>query len=80
MELDNDSEDSETPEVWNVSAALKVPGLISPIRDSKKKGETALQMADIMETRSNKGIKPSRTECVNVLSPSSLCSLTENFI
>jgi hypothetical protein len=30
-ELDNSSEDSETPEVRNVSAAPNVPGLIQPI-------------------------------------------------
>jgi len=31
MELDNGSEDSETPEWRNVSAAPNVPGLIQPI-------------------------------------------------
>jgi hypothetical protein len=31
LELDQGSEDSETPEVQNVSAAQNVPGLIRPI-------------------------------------------------
>jgi hypothetical protein len=31
MELDNGSEESETPELQNVSAAPNVPGLIRPI-------------------------------------------------
>jgi hypothetical protein len=57
MELDNSSEDSETPEERNVSAAPNVPGLIWPIRHSKKKVEQALLTVNIMETRSNKGIK-----------------------
>jgi len=57
MELDNGSEDSETPEVRNVSMAPNVPGLIRPIRRSKKKVEKMLLTVNIMETRRNKGIK-----------------------
>jgi hypothetical protein len=57
MELDNCSEVSETLEVRNVSAAPNVPGLIRPIRQSKKKIEKALLTVNIMETRRNKGIK-----------------------
>jgi hypothetical protein len=40
-----------------VSAAPNVPGLIRPIRQSKKKVEKALVTVNIMETRRNKGIK-----------------------
>jgi hypothetical protein len=36
MELDNSIQDSETPEVRNVSAPPNVPGLIGPILQSKK--------------------------------------------
>ena len=57
MELDNGSEVSETLEVRNVSAALNIPGLSRPIRQSKKKVEKALLMVNIMETRRNKVIK-----------------------
>jgi hypothetical protein len=56
-ELDNGSEVSPTLEVRNVSAAPNVPGLIWPIRQSKKKVEKALVTVNIMETRRNKGIK-----------------------
>jgi hypothetical protein len=56
-EQDNGSEDSETPEVRNGSAALNVTGLIWPIWRSKKKVEKALLMVNIMETRRNQGIK-----------------------
>jgi len=57
MELDNNSEDSETPEQRNVNATVNVLGLIRPIRRSKKKVEKALMMVSIMETRRNKVIK-----------------------
>jgi len=57
MELDNCSEVSVTLEVRNVSAAPNVPGLIGPIRQSKKKVEKALLTVNIMEMRRNKGIK-----------------------
>ena len=56
-ELDNGSEVSQTLEVRNVGAAPNVPGLIRPIRQSKKKVEKALVTVNIMETRMNKGIK-----------------------
>ena len=57
MELDNGSEDSETPEQRNVSAALNVPGLIWPIHRTRKKVEKPLMTVNMMETRRNKGIK-----------------------
>ena len=57
MALDNGSEDSETLEQRNVSAAPNVPGLIRPIRRSKIEVETALMMFSIMDTRRNSGIK-----------------------
>jgi len=57
MELDNGSEQSETPELRNVSAAPNVPGLIRLILRSKKKVEKALLTVNIMETRRNNGIK-----------------------
>jgi hypothetical protein len=57
MELDKGSEDSETPEVLNVSSAPNVAGLILPIRQSKKKVEKALLIVNIMDMRRNKGIK-----------------------
>jgi hypothetical protein len=57
MELDNGSEVSETLEVRNVSAAPNIPGLIRPIRQSKKKGGMAVLTVNIMETSRNKGIK-----------------------
>jgi hypothetical protein len=56
-DLDNGSEDSETLEVRNVSAEPNVPGLIRPIRRSKKNVEQALLMVNIMETRRNNRIK-----------------------
>jgi len=56
-EQDNGIEVSQTLEVRNVSAAPNVPGLIRPIRQSKKKVEKVLVTVNIMETRRNKGIK-----------------------
>jgi hypothetical protein len=55
IELDNGSDDS-TPEKRNVSATPNVPGLIRPIRRTKKKVEKPLMTVNIMETRRNKGI------------------------
>ena len=57
MELDNSSEDSETPEQWNVCAAQNIPALIGPITRSKEMAETRLMMVNIMETRRDQGIK-----------------------
>jgi hypothetical protein len=57
MELDNGSEESETPELQNVNAAPNVPGLIRPTLRSKKKVEKTLLMVNILEMRRNKGIK-----------------------
>jgi len=56
-ESDNGSEESETPELRNVSAAPNAPAVIRPIRQSKKKVEKALLTVNIMETSRNKGIK-----------------------
>jgi len=57
IKLDNGSEVSESPELWNVSAAWNVPWLIPPVWQSKKKIEKALLTVNVMETRWNKGIK-----------------------
>jgi hypothetical protein len=57
MQLDNASEDSETPEQQNGSAAPNVPGWIRPIHRIKKIVELLLMKVNIMETRRNKGIK-----------------------
>jgi hypothetical protein len=57
MELDNGSEESETPELRTVSVAPNVSELIRPILQSKKKVEKALLTVNIMETRRNKGIR-----------------------
>jgi hypothetical protein len=57
MELDNGSEVSETLEVQNGSDVPNRPGLIRPIRQSKKKVEKVLLTVNIMETRRNKVIK-----------------------
>jgi len=56
-ELDNGSEVAETLEVRNVSAAPNVPGLIQPIRQSKKTVEKTLVTVNIMEMRRNKWMK-----------------------
>jgi len=80
MDLENSSEVSQTLEVRNVSAAPNVPGLIRPIRQSKKKVEKALVTVNVMEMRRNKGIKKKYDRMVNVLSPNLLCSETTNFI
>ena len=57
IELDNGTEESETPALQNVSAAPNVLGLIRPILRSKKMVKKALLMVNIMETRRNEGIK-----------------------
>jgi hypothetical protein len=57
MERDNGSEDSETPEIQNVSTAPNVPGLIRPIPQSKTKVEKPLLKINIMEMRRNQGMK-----------------------
>jgi len=57
MDLDNSKDNSETPEVRNVSVVLNVPGFIWPIRQSKRKVEKVFLTANIMETKRNKGIK-----------------------
>jgi hypothetical protein len=57
MEWDNGSEDSQSPEQWNVSAIPNVPRLIWPMRRRKKKVEKGLMTVNIMKTRRNKGIK-----------------------
>jgi hypothetical protein len=57
MALDNGSNDSETLEQRNVSAAPNVPRLFRPIRQTKKKIEKPLMTVSLKETRKNKGIK-----------------------
>jgi hypothetical protein len=57
MQLDNGSEEWETLERWDVSAAPNVPGLIRPIRQSKKNIEQALLTVNIMQTRRNQRTK-----------------------
>ena len=57
MELDNTSEDSETPEQRNVSTAPNVPGLIRPIQRLKKMVGKALMTVNIMEMTRNTGLK-----------------------
>jgi len=57
MELDCGSEDSETLEHRNVSAATNVAGLILPIPRSKKNIDKALMTVNIMEMKKSKGIK-----------------------
>jgi len=57
MKLQHGIENAEPPEQRNVSAAPNVPGLIRPVRRSKKKVEKVLMTVNIMETRRNKGIK-----------------------
>jgi hypothetical protein len=78
IDRENSFEAPESPEQQDVSAAPNVPGLIRPVRKSKRPAETVLVTVNAMETRRNKGVKKSRTECVNV-SPASLCILTECF-
>jgi len=57
MELGNGSEESETPQLRNMSAESNVHGLIRPILRSMKKVEKALLTVNIMETKRNTGIK-----------------------
>jgi hypothetical protein len=57
MELDNGSEDAETTEQQNVSAAPKVLGLIQDIPRSKQKAEKVLMTVNVLETRRNMWIK-----------------------
>jgi hypothetical protein len=54
-ELDNSSEDSETPEQENVNAALNVPRLSRPIRWPKRKAEKVYMMVHIIETSRKQG-------------------------
>jgi len=80
MELDNGTEDSKTRDPQNVSGAPNLLGFIRPIWRTKTSVENALMTVNIIETRRNMVIGKCRTEFVNVLSPSLLCSLTKNFI
>jgi hypothetical protein len=57
MERDNRSENDETQQERNISAALNVPGLIRTLQRSKKNIDNALMMVNIMETRIDKTIK-----------------------
>jgi hypothetical protein len=55
VELDNKIEHPETPQQWNMGAALYVPRLIWPIRRSKDNAEMVFISVYIMDTRGNKG-------------------------
>ena len=57
MERDNGSEDLETLEQRNLSAAPNVPGLIRSIPWSKNNTEKTLMTVNIMETMRNMGSK-----------------------
>jgi hypothetical protein len=57
MQLENRSEDSETPEEQNVRTAPMVHELVQPTGWSKKTAAKELMTVSIMETWWNKGIK-----------------------
>jgi hypothetical protein len=57
MELDNGSEDSDTPEQQNISAVPIIPSLNCPTPRSMMKVETALITVNITEMRRNHGIQ-----------------------
>jgi hypothetical protein len=57
IELDHGRVVSETLKGRNLSGTWNVPGRIRFIRQSKKKVEKALVTVNIMETRTNQGIK-----------------------
>jgi hypothetical protein len=63
MDLNNGSEDSETPEQRNVSAPWNVSTQIPPIQQFQKKVEKRLMSVNIMDTRRNKAI----TKKLNIL-------------
>jgi hypothetical protein len=56
IDLDNGSEDSETPEQRNVTAASNVCTQIPPIQQFQKKVEKWLMIVNIMDTRRNTAI------------------------
>jgi len=57
IDLQNGVDDPEGPELWDLSAAKNVPGLIRSTQRSKKIAGTALMIVSTMETRRNKGNK-----------------------
>jgi len=57
MEQDSGIEDPESPEQQDVSTTPNVPGLIRPIRKSKRHAKKVLVTVNAMETRRNKGVK-----------------------
>jgi hypothetical protein len=74
----NAIEDPEFPEQPNVSIAPNVPGLIRHSQKSMSHAKKVLVMVNAIETRRNKGLTKSRTQCISV-SPASFCILTERF-
>jgi len=57
LELDNASEDSETPEQQNFSTIEIVSGLIRPIQQTHKNVTKEFMTVNIMDMRRNNGIK-----------------------
>jgi len=57
IEQDNSIEDPECPEQLNVSGVPNIPGLIGPIRKSKRLAEKVLVRVNAIETRRNKGVQ-----------------------
>ena len=57
IELDNAVDDPESSVVWDVIAALNVPGLIRPTCRLRKIAEKVLIMVSTMHTSRNKGNK-----------------------
>jgi len=79
IDLDIAIDAAERPNHQDVSSAPNVAGLVWPTRCSMEQAENGSMMVTAMEKRSNNGTKNSRTEWVNMLSPGSICCLTENY-
>jgi len=56
IELDNGTEDTETPLQQGVSVTPNDPRLLPPTQSSKTQAEKVLMMVNKMETRRNKAI------------------------
>jgi len=57
IEQDNIIEDLWCPELWDVSAAPNVSGLIRPTQKLQRQAEQVLMTVNAIETRRNKGAK-----------------------
>jgi hypothetical protein len=57
VEQGNGIEEPECPELWDMSAAPNVPGLIRPKRKSTRLDERLFSTVNGMETRRNKAVK-----------------------